>query len=438
MKTGLSIFDYLNSEVWKGPHPALALGWRDDQLDPVVALLDPLLPGCLPNKPEKVITPAMRRAIAACARSLVVEALTSDSWVRYSRHKDDYRIPKRYRRGDRYYSWHFVTNAMDVLKQTGLIGHEDGYWEPSGGRQPVAHASPALWELLAPVIDVWEPRGEPHQAEVIILRDRADKREIEYDDTDETNALRAEVEALNDALSRLHLYRQGKPFPIELMRRVFNGDTSLGGRCYCRGESFQNIRAGERLDLQLLIDRVLRPVVEIDYANQHAVMAYAEAGLAIPPGDQYEIDGCFDRRVVKRAFNVLLNATAHHKAVAALSEDLHRKDEELWEHSGLATRLRSETYPFAEKVIAAIEEKHHPIAAFFGSDCGAAFMRRDSDMAVRVMLRMIERTGRCPLPVHDSFLVADLDQAVLASVMREVASEEGLDLCLKVSTGLPR
>ncbi len=431
MSTALDIFD---SEVFRGPHPPLILGWRDDQLAPVVEILDPLLPSCLPNKPEKVITPAMKCAIAACARSLVVEALTSGSWVRYSRHKDDYRILKRYRRGDRDYSWHFVTNAMDVLKQTGLIGHEDGYWEPSGGRQPVAHASPALRELLAPVIDIRELRGEPHQAEVIVLRDRKDKRDIDYDDTDETNALRAEVEALNDALGRLKLYRQGEPFLIPVMRRIFNGDINRGGRCYCHGTSFQNIRSEERLDLLLLIDGVLHPVIEIDYANLHAVMAYTEAGLPIPPGDQYDIDG-IDRTVVKRAFNVLLNATKRNKAVAALVADLHHKDEELWEHSGLTTRLRSACFLYAEKVVAAIEDKHRPIAEYFGSDCGARFQRRDSDMAVRVMLRMIERTGRCPLPVHDSFLVADIDQEALAFTMQEVAMEEGLVLCLKVSRG---
>ena len=65
-------------------------------------------------------------------------------------------------------------------------------------------------------------------------------------------------------------------------------------------------------------------------------------------------------------------------------------------------------------------------------------MRRDSDMAVRVMQRVLAETGRCPLPVHDSFLVADLDQEVLVRVMREVAAEEGLPLCLKDSTGHPR
>ena len=435
MKTGLSIFDYLNSEVWKGPHPALVLGWSDDQLDPVVELLDPLLPNCLPNKPEKVITPAMRRAIAACVRSLVVEAHLTGSWVRYSRHNGHYTIPKRYRLGGRYYSGHFVPNAMDVLKETGLIDHQDGYWEPGGGRQSVARPTLALMQLLAPVIDLGEARGEPHQVEVIVLRDREDKREIDYDDTDETNAMRAEVEALNEALGQLDLYRLGRAFPIPVMRRIFNGGFDRGGRCYCQGESFQNIRAGERRGLQLLIDGVLYPVVEIDYANLHAVMAYTQAGLAIPPGDQYAIDG-FDRSVVKRAFNVLLNATAQKHAVAALVEDLHHGDYELWQHSGLATRQRGECRPYAKKVIAAIAEKHHPIAGFFGSDCGAAFMRRDSDMAVRVMIRVLEETGRCPLPVHDSFLVAGLDQEVLVRVMRQVAAEEGLSLCLKASSGL--
>ena len=54
---------------------------------------------------------------------------------------------------------------------------------------------------------------------------------------------------------------------------------------------------------------------------------------------------------------------------------------------------------------------------------------------MRVMLRMIGRTGRCPMPVHDSFVVADIDQEALDFTMREVALEGGLVLCLKVSRG---
>ena len=422
------LIEIFSSPVWGDRHNPLALGWSEAQLLPVVERLQP----CLPDG----LTPNTILAAAACARSLVVEKTLTGKPLRYSRGKEVYRVPKRYRCGDPLFTWQYVTRAMDVLHQAGLIEHDMGVWcGATGGRQSVAWATDSLSELIGSVVEIGEEPALPPQAEVIVLRDRRDKQDIDYDDTVETAGMRAGVEALNQALGQLRLYRRGEPFPIPSMRRVFNGSLDRGGRCYCHGTSFQNIPSQERLDLHLLIAGVLHPVVEIDYANLHAVMAYTKAGLPIPPGDQYEIDG-FDRVVVKRAFNVLLNATKRHKAVAALVEDLHHKDDELWEHSGLATRLRSECYPFAGKVVAAVGEKHHRIAAFFGTDCGASFQRRDSDMAVQVMLRMIAITGRCPLPVHDSFLVADIDQEALAAVMQEVASEEELPLCLKASSGL--
>jgi len=446
VKTGLSIFDYFNSEVWKGPHPELALGWRDDQLDPVAALLAPLLPRCLPSKPGKVITPDMKRAIACCARSLVVTFVLTDKAVRYSRDRNHYGGAPRYRRGDRYYSYHYVTGAMGVLDHLGLVGHDLGQWGGSGtkGGQSVARPTDALIELLVPVIDIAEPCGEPHEAEVIVLRDRKEKRQIDYEDTDETNDMRVRVQALNDALGKLELLRNGRRYPIRLLRRIFNpvidpdhigdADTDRGGRFYHHGPSYQNLAAEERRELQLRIGGVLHRMVEVDYANQHAVMAYTEAGLAIPPGDLYVIEG-FDRTLVKRAFNILLNAADRHRAVSALTQRLAVKDDELWRRSGLATRSMGECYRLADAVVAAIEDKHHPIAEFFGSDQGARFQRRDSDMALRVMERVFAETGRCPLVVHDSFLVADIDQGVLVRVMQQVAVEEGLALCLKDSEG---
>ena len=71
--------------------------------------------------------------------------------------------------------------------------------------------------------------------------------------------------------------------------------------------------------------------------------------------------------------------------------------------------------------------------SYFNSDCGARFQRRDSDMAMEVMTRMIQRTGRCPLPIHDSFLVADIDTESLRQTMKEVARHHGLRLKVKES-----
>lgn len=434
MRTGLA--DFFNSELWRVKHDPLVLGWSDDQLAPVVDLLDPHLPTSLPDRPHKVVTPEMKRAAAACALSVSLAFLLTGRSVRYSRDRNHYGGPKRYGGGGRLYSYHYVTGAMDVLHQAGLVNLERGDWVGTGGRGRQSIAGPAeeLLTLLEPVIDTGARRAELHEAEVIVLRDLADKRNIEYDDTEETNALRAEVKILNDALGRQELFLNGRRFPIPLLRRIFNGFFHRGGRFYCLGDSYQNIPSEDRRNLQLLIDGVLYRMVEVDYANLHAVMAYAEAGLPVPHGDLYVIDG-FSRPVVKRAFNVLLNVTASHQAVAALGEDLAFKDRELWRHTGLPTRHRGECHRFAEKVVAAVEEEHRAIAEFFGSDRGAAFMRRDSDMAAAVMSRVLAETGRCPLVVHDSFLVPSIDLGVLVRVMREVAAGEGLPLCLEDSEG---
>jgi hypothetical protein len=162
----------------------------------------------------------------------------------------------------------------------------------------------------------------------------------------------------------------------------------------------------ERRALELLIDGVAHPMVEIDYSNLHIAMAYAEAKQRMPAGDQYTSDG-FDRVLVKLAVNTVFNARTRHGGVLAIAEELYT-ERTLREASGLTSESRSACRDLAERVVAAIECKHHRIKHYFGSDCGARFQRLDSDMAMEVMLAMIQRTGRCPLPMHDSFLVVCL------------------------------
>lgn len=94
---------------------------------------------------------------------------------------------------------------------------------------------------------------------------------------------------------------------------------------------------------------------------------------------------------------------------------------------GAGQRNRSPQFPkvrmAAERVLAAVKRKHYRVAEFFGSRAGAELMRMDSDMAVSIMLSMIERTGRCTLVVHDSFLVLECDANVLHSLTALVLSQ---------------
>jgi hypothetical protein len=408
--------------LW-GDHCPLVLRWRDDQLELLVDRLKPLLPDNL--------TDAMRLAVASIARSIVTEKMKTGRAVHYARAKDRYRQPKRYRDADPRFTWHYVTGAMDALRQAGLIEHALGQWYPHN-KESVAWATDRLLALARPLVDVSEPRGISTSVETIVLRGR-DNTENDYVDTADTVAMREQVRFLNDNLAQLELRHRGQKLDIPIGRRIFNGSLDRGGRFYCHGSSFQNMPTGQRRELQLVVDGTAHPMVETDYSNLHITMAYSEAGEPVPPGDQYSIDG-FDRGLVKVALNTLFNAPNTNNGILAIAEEL-RNNSELRAVSEIRSSDRSSCHGLAKQVVAAILQKHRRIKSYFGSDCGPRFQRLDSDMAIEVMTRMIERAGRCPLPVHDSFLVPEIDADILSRTMIEVASEYGLQLNLKDSKG---
>ena len=411
-----------------GDHNPLVLGWGEDQLWPIVDRLAPWLPDNL--------TVGMKLAIAGIARSIVTEEKITGNGVHFARGKDAYRMPKRYRDGDPRNTWHYTTRAMDTLASVGLIEQAPGVWCPnSRGYQSVAWATGALVALVGPLVDVSEHRRLNLLTETIVLRSRLDKAVIDYQETADTTAMREQVAVVNESLSRLDLRQFGKRIEIPIGRRIFNGSFERGGRFYCHGASFQNMPARNRRDLECMIDGVLHPMVEIDYSTLHIKMAYAEAGAKVPPGDLYAIEG-FDRRVVKIAVNIMFNAESRRSAILAIAKALH-DDAALRAASGVDAHHMWWTHQtFTKNLLEAIEHKHHQIEDYFNSDCGARFQRLDSDMAMKVMTRMIQRTGRCPLPIHDSFLVADIDAEPLKDTMTHVAGEHGLVLNLKESRAI--
>jgi hypothetical protein len=216
-----------------GNHSPLVLGWTDDQLEPLVDLLAPLLPDNL--------TDQMQLAIASCARSIVAEKKLTDRAVHYARRRDAYRVPQRYRCGDPRYSWHYITRSIDTLAQIGLINQVPGLRRPRRtgrtGFQSVAWATDELMTLIGPLVDVSEQRGTPRRVETIVLRDPADKTEIDYTETPDTLAMREQVRILNARLAQLDLRRRGQKLDIPIGRRIFNESFERGGRFYCHGTS---------------------------------------------------------------------------------------------------------------------------------------------------------------------------------------------------------
>jgi hypothetical protein len=417
-------FEQLFDNPLYGDHAPLVLRWSDDQLALIAECLAPLLPDNLTNQ--------MQLAIASIARSIVAEHAISGRRVHYPRGRDRYRQPKRYRDGDPRFTWYYLTKGMDALHAAGLIEHVVGKWNRYGnGFESVAWATDTLVALVAPLIDVWESRGIPGRVETIVLR--ADKAEVDYPETADTIIMREQLRIVNDNLTQLELRHRGQKLDIPIGRRIFNDSFDRGGRFYCHGPSFQNMPARQRLELEWIIDGAAHPTVEIDYANLHIRMAYSEAGERIPDGDQYIIDG-FDRGLVKLAVNTLFNAPTTNKAILSITKEL-RYSPNLQAVNNIESTDPGPCRALAKRVVDAVHVKHRRIKSYFGSDCGAPFQRQDSGMAMEVMTRMIQRTGRCPLPVHDSFLVPEIDADILSRTMTEVAREYGLELELKDSRG---
>lgn len=399
-------------------HTPLRLQWSDEQLSAITDKVRPLLAG----EP----TDRMVLAAASIIRSIALEERATGRGVHYARGKDLYNIPARYRAGDRLFTWHLVTKAMDLLASAGLIKHHLGAW--AYGRQSVAYATDELMALVGSHIDVSEGRALEARSEMIALRDSAGKKLLDYLDTIATEAMRRDVLRINESLTDLRIVHRGRRLRTPIIRRIFNGSFERGGRLYFQGTSVQNMSADDRLDLEVVVEGELRPVVEIDYRALHINMAYAEAGVSMPTGDPYSIDG-FDRAAVKLAVNVLFNARSRRSAVGAVARNLDGPVSVLLAQNPAASG--DSIRDLAETLVSAVEHKHSRINPLFGSDCGARFQRLDSDIAVDVMLRMLEQTGRCPLPLHDSFIVADVDADLLRLTMTTVAREHGLELEVK-------
>jgi len=320
---------------------------------------------------------------------IITEALVAgDRFINYSRRRSFYTQSQRYYRPT--YSYRAIVPAVDQLAAVGLIEHVK---MPPGHRgfQSRFRATRDLLKELAPVEVVYKP------LELIVLRD-ADGNPIDYRDNRDTRAMRKRLVEINEGLASQQIglgdrvIREGDRLDNggraqAQLHRVFNrGDFGKGGRFY--GGHWQNIPAEGGRD-QITING--QQTSEVDYTGIHIRLLYEEAGKQMP-ADPYDIDG-WSRKYVKLALLIAINARGHRSAVRALADAL-RDDTSI-----------SDPFATANRLIKDAKGRHANIAAAFGSDAGVRLMRRDSELAERIMLEMVQATGIVPLAVHDSFIV---------------------------------
>lgn len=173
--------------------------------------------------------------------------------------------------------------------------------------------------------------------------------------------------------------------------RVFNSlNFDKGGRFY--GGWWEGIPSEYRA--KLLING--KRTEELDFGSLHPTMLYAKHGLGLPK-DAYELSlrptkfpkgkSIVDfRKVVKQAFNAMLNA----------DKKLHAPPRELALHEwGIKWG----------ELVCAIQDQHTPIANEFFSGVGLSLQYEDSQIAEKLMIQFAQANGMVPLlPVHDSFI----------------------------------
>lgn len=328
-----------------------------------------------------------------------IESQGPDRWISYSRNRNHY---SRNFYDRKLYTYLNVVSAIDVLVREGwLNGWVAGNSGPSG-KQSTFKASDQLLCLMQtpPVLGI-----DP--VKVLHMKD-ADKKLIPYKNTAETEKMERGIHELNEALAGTNieiedfpeLEKRG-PYLIisngkggqqyintthdRFYRSFNNGTTKNGGRGY--GHHVQQISfKGDRLHRDHVLFNGNR-TREYDYSCLHIRLLYACAGKILR-SDAYDIEG-WERGVVKVAVNIMFNASGKQQAILAMV------------YYGVVPDRQT-----AQRLMGAINRKHHHIRMFFHSRVGLTLMRIDSDLIMSVARAML-RKGVCILPIHDSARVEE-------------------------------
>tara|TARA_R110000782_G_scaffold150045_2_gene242787 strand:- start:3056 stop:4444 length:1389 start_codon:yes stop_codon:yes gene_type:complete len=384
-------------------------------------------------------------------------------YVGYSR-KADY-----FRKGGGY--WNQMDNqpilservflrVIDFLTQSGLIAN----YVAAAGYSPMSSRMRASKELIDDLRGAgvnWTGVGFDPEAPVIFVKDK-DKKLAPFPDNEEFDFERAEVNLrrinanlqttyinldISDAdLEELGLRMRGdeeemegdsgeyrEPFELSnrSIRRIFSlGTFNAGGRFY--GGWWQGIPGDYRK--HIIIDGAVTR--EMDFSSMQPRLMYAEVGAAAPE-DAYDVPGWPSevRPHAKKAFNQLINSDTSSRnenqwhrfnpdmELPSVPEDWST----LTKHE--RSRLRSARFmdvfkrPYQD-LLSDLVEMHREIDSFFFSGAWGRMQRLDSDIAERVMIKLLDRdVPVTALPIHDSFIVRRGAEADLLNAMHEAHME---------------
>lgn len=267
--------------------------------------------------------------------------------------------------------------------------------------------------------------------ETIILRASSGGRHgpkllIDYNDTAETDQLRAELATINEALNQTSITVDGIPCgPIHLTRRFQIGSPNAPHTFDQHGRIYDgfwiNMHRTERHRIRIHGE----PLADLDFTAMFTQLAYLEAGLPLPEGDQYSgfpgLDIVGDdpelaharRDAIKRGLNAFFFRTGRMGRLPSEVKLLLGPD---WTATRFAASART---------------RHAPIKHLFGTGLGIRLMFTESRILVKTLLDLLD-LGIIALPIHDGIMVPVSRQQEALQVMRNAsASITGFELPVK-------
>lgn len=271
--------------------------------------------------------------------------------------------------------------------------------------------------------------GRCKTEEVIILKtgkeDYWDKGAyLSYNDTGSTYRYRGEMRVINSWLTDADIVFddtalvQSRPIDtgnLTLRRYFSQGSFESGGRLF--GGFWQGLREKERLE-GLIING--EPVVGLDYGQMAPRILYGIAKAQPPEGDLYDIPGLTTsngrsyRDGVKKVINALM-----------FSDGLLKR-----KPMGTKSMLPSDLS--MQEIIDLILQAHPAIAHLLGTEVGHKAQFIESQVMVKVLLRLKEQSI-VALPIHDGLVVPDDDETKAKAVMEDMFKDEvGVDCPVSV------
>lgn len=297
-----------------------------------------------------------------------------------------------------------VIGSMEAL---GLIVRQRGM---RGQQRSTIEPTPRFRSLMADLELGGKAIGRVEGAETIILKASTgrgrSKLLLDYADTPETVAMRASMRAINAFLNEADIRLDGSspPLPVLLTRR-FQIEHPEELHTF---DQHGRLYGGFWMNLPKTLRHLLRvngeEVADLDFTAMFPQLAYLEAGAALPQGDPYSgIEG-LPRAAAKMGLSALL---CRRGAMRRLPSEVREAAGREWN---------------AERLSAALAERHPDIASMFGTGLGLRLMFTESRILVAA-LRTLMAHGIPALPMHDGIMVprSKSNQAVIAMVG---ASEE--------------